>query len=149
MAVDYKELLRRPADSLKKPPLKPSGTYLGVVKEYRFDMSKEKKTPYVRFTFNNLSPGPDVEASQLVDPEDGSSIDLSRWSPHKDFFLTDDSIYRLKDFLTSLGIPSQGRMLDEMLPESRGMAVAIQVTQETTKDEKARLFNSIGDVTGQ
>lgn len=145
MAIDYKSLLSRPAESIKKPPLKPAGTYSAIIKEYKFDLSREKKTPFVRFTLNNLQPGPDVDHDLLKD-EDGHSIDLSRWSPHKDFFLTEDSIYRLKDFLVSLHIPHEGRMLDEMLPEARGAAVAVPVQQATTQDGK--LINTIGDIIG-
>jgi len=147
MSIDYKSLLSRPADSVKKPPLKPSGTYFGIIKEHKFDVTREKKTPFVRFTFNNIMPGPDLSHDALRDAETGEMIDLTRWNPHKDFFLTDDALYRLKEFMVSVGVPHEGRMLDEMLPETRGMAVTLQVTQGTTTDGK--LFNNIGDVTGQ
>ena len=57
--------------------------------------------------------------SRELPDEDGNPIDFSKWTPARDFYLTDDAIYRLKDFLKSLGIPTDGRSFMETIPRPR------------------------------
>ena len=150
MAVNFKELLSRPVDSAKKPPTKPAGTYTGTIASHKFDESMKQKTPYVRFTFNNIQPGEDILNSdpRLVQDEDGNPIDFSKWSPYKDFYLTEDALYRLKEFLQSLGIDTAGRMFNDILPETKGMPVILTAVV-TSSDDATRMYTNIGDVKGQ
>src|SRR5215831_16229366 len=121
MSVNFKDLLSRPVDSAKKPPTKPPGTYYGVISSYKFAESQKQKTPYVRFTFNNIQPGEDLLAGdqRALQDDEGNPIDFSKWTPYKDYFLTDDALYRLKEFLQSLGVETAGRSFDETIPEAK------------------------------
>jgi hypothetical protein len=144
MSVNFNDLLSRPVDSAKKPPTKPAGTYSATIQGYKFDVSPKQKTPFVRFTLNNLSPGEDIPPENCRD-EDGNPIDFSKWTPTRDFYLTDDAIYRLKDLLQSLGIPTDGRSFGETIPETKGMPVMIQVVHATSEDGKS-IYANVRDI---
>lgn len=147
MAVNFNALLSKPADEVKRPVAKPAGTYLGTVKEYKFEESRQKKTPYCRFVVQNIMPGEDVDQAALQGTPESGPIDLSKWNPHRDFYLTDDSLYRLKDFLESCKIDTKGRTFGEMVPEVKGKSVMLTVTQRPSEDG-TQLFNDITDMKG-
>lgn len=140
MAVDFKKILSKPADKVERPKALPAGTYFGNIDKYTFDESKQKKTPYIRFFVKVASPGPDVDAASL------EGIDLSKKQLQKDFYLTDESLYRLTDFLAALGINITGRSIDECVPETKGMSVQVAVTQRAGGDEGKDIFNDIGSI---
>jgi|SRR5215471_13022832 len=148
MAVNFKELLDRPVDSAKKPPTKPPGTYRGIIASFKFDESKQQRTPFVRFTINNVQPGDDILANpkNLLDDE-GEQINFSKWIPYKDFYLTDDALYRLKEFMHSLGIDTAGRSFNETLPEVTGMPVLFHGVTSTSDDGK-NVYTNVADITG-
>lgn len=148
MAVNFKELLSRPVESAERPPVKPAGTYHGVIKEYKFDESRDKKTPFVRFVFSSLTPGADIHPSQLVNPKTGDQIDLSKWAPYKDFYLTEDALYRLREFLQSLGIPIAGRQFDETIPESKGMPVILSAVLNQSQKDNSEMYTNIDKAIG-
>lgn len=141
MAVDYASLLSVPLDQIKRPPAKPAGTYIGVIESYKFDVSRQKKTPFVSFTISQLTPGPDVDQTLL------EGIDLSKWKPSKDFYLTEDALWRLKEFIESFpDIDSTGRQLNEILPELKGQMVQLEITQKPSDDGEF-MRNEYGNMT--
>lgn len=143
--VDFSNLLSQPMDNIKKPPVKPAGTYHATIAEHKFGKSAKKGTPFVQFDFTGVQPGEDVDPEQLKD-EDGAPIDLSKWKPNIQFYLTTDSAFRLKDFIESLKIPSKGRSLNETIPETRGLPVLLTVSMKATETGEA-FFNRVEGVT--
>lgn len=129
MAVDFGQLLNVPADDIKAPPTLPAGLYRGFVKSTDFGTSKNKGTPYVRF---NLA---FTEATEGVDQDALTEVDLSKVTKTFDFFITEDARYRLKDFLVGLGIQSAGRQLSEMVPEAVGENVLINIVHDLNRDD--------------
>jgi len=149
MATNFSHLLDKPVDSVKRPPVKPSGTYFANIEGYKFDISKVEKTNFVRFTFNNVQPGPDIHPDQLRD-SDGDLIDFSKWKPWRDFYLTDLALYRLSEFLVGLGIPVAGRSFNETIPETKGLPVILQIVQTpSNKPGDDSIYNNVTDVKGQ
>ena len=138
----FRSLLAKPMDEVKRPPTWPAGTYHGIVKSQEFGTSKLKKTPYARYHLGILSAGEDI------DPDSLEGIDLSKRDLTKDYYLTEDSIYRIKEFLESCGVNTTGRALGECIPEALHSRVLITVTQSTTDDGKG-MRNEIGDVVGE
>lgn len=130
--VDFKALLSRPVASAERPKPKAAGTYSGIIESFRFDTSAQKKTPYVRFTLTNLSPGPDVSQADL----DAAGADLSRWKPTIDFYLTEDALYRLREVIENCVPNSSGRSFNETVPEMKGKAVLITVQNENYEDKQ-------------
>lgn len=135
--VDFSSLLKKPAGEAKKPPVLPAGDYPGVVKSYELGDQNKNKTPYVRFMLG-LTAFPDS-----VDEAEREGIDLSKRQQRRDFFFTDDALWRLDEFLRGLGIQSNGRGYDEVLPEVVGQQVLIEV-QQGLNQQTNEIFNQVG-----
>lgn len=140
--TDFRALLSKPADSIERPKALPAGTFLGAVTKYEYGKSREKKTPYVRYTIQLHGAGPDV------DPDDVTEVDFSKKTLKKDYYLTDDAEYRVKELWESCGIDGTGRSLGEILPDIVGCSVMMDVTQRNSEDGKD-VFNDVGTVRGQ
>lgn len=141
MTVNFKELLSVPVDSVKAPEALPEGHYTGRLRQYEFLESSKKKTPFVRFTITLDSANEDVDAAALAD------VDLSKKQLRADYYLTPDSLFRLKNLLESLKINIAGRSFDEALPETQNMIVVVEVTRRPNDDGSA-FFNDVKDIAG-
>ena len=131
--ANFDQLLNKPLDEVKRPPAMPPGTYFATVHMYEPTESMEKKTPGVKFTFNNLQPGPDIDPRDLVDA-DGTPINLATRQVSTTFWLTPDSEYRLKDFVESLGVNTKGRTWASVLPDTMQQAVILDIIQRPNKN---------------
>lgn len=145
-SVNFQELLKKPVTSAVKPPTKPAGTYMATIMAFNFDESSKKKTPYVRFQLGNVQPGPDINPDDLVSAA-GEPIDLSKWKPGRDYYLTDDAYYRLRELIQSCGIAVEGRDFSETIPELRGKQVQMTVIQKPS-DNGEELYNEVTDLAG-
>lgn len=144
--VDFSNLLDQNVGDVKRPPKKPPGTYHGTIGEYKFDKSSQKQTPFVRFTINNVTPGEDVDPSLLVDDE-GKPIELNKWRPTVDFFITPDALWRLTEFMEGFKLQNTaGRKINEQLPELRGLPVTFTVVLKPTQDN-SDFFNQVSSIT--
>lgn len=139
--VDFAHLLSKRLDDVEKPKPWPAGTYFGRVNAYKVDESREKKTPFIRMEVGIEGPSDDIPA------EDVAGIDFGKRKFNKDFFLTPDADWRLKEFITSCGIPTQGRNFNETLPETIGQPVIVQMVQTPSRDG-TDIYNNIGDMKG-
>jgi hypothetical protein len=146
MSVDFSALLSEKLDDVKRPPVKPPGTYHAVIADYKMDVT-QKGVPFIQFSFSGLQPGEDIDESQLV--VDGERIDLTKWKPStrglSNFYVTAEAKFRLKEFLEELGINTSGRTFNETLPECKGMPVKLRVSMQATQDGKG-FFNQIDGV---
>lgn len=140
MSTNFDSLLSIPSDDIKRPPVKPAGTYHAVIAGHVFGESSQKKTPYCRFSFSNMQPGEDIDQDSMKG-EDGSPLDLSTWKPStsglSDFYLTKDALFRLKEFLDDLKIPGGARPLSERIPETRNLPVIVTISMTPTQDGKS------------
>jgi len=141
MAVDFSNLLTKPVDTIERPPVLPAGHYFGSVAKYEFGESSQKKTPYLRVHVQLHSPDADI------DPESIAKIDLSKRTLRSDFFLTEDALYRLKDFLISCEVKTEGRTLNEVIPEIINAQVKAQVTITPSQDG-SDFYNNIKTLSG-
>lgn len=138
---DFKSLLSKPVDSIERPKAWPPGTYFGMVKGYELTESRQKKTPGVQFNFTITSAGEDISA------EDLDGIELGKRPFRTTFYLTLDSEYRLKEFIASCGIPTEGRTFAELLPECQGREVVLDIQQRPSEDG-TEIFNDVKSVKG-
>ena len=126
--VDFAALLNKPTESAVKPPPLPAGDYLWGVTKYTFGESDKKKTPYVEFNLQCL------QASPEIDPVGLQGIDLTKRTRDLTFYLTDDALWRLRDFLEkSLVINGQGRTFMACLPEAVGKQFIGTVDQQPSQ----------------
>ncbi len=117
--VNFENLLSQPTDEVEKPKPLPAGTYQFAIVEHIFDTSSKKGTPYVRFMLSPIAAGEDVDEDLLAG--------VNNWQAKKmkfDCFLTEDAIWRLKDFLENAGINTSGRTFAECVPEAMGAFVS-------------------------
>lgn len=137
---NFADLLNKPSGQAKKPPVLDAGDYPGVIKGHEMGESSQKKTPYVRFNLGLIG-WPEGAEAQIK--EDGTPIDLAGKSLRRDFFLTDDALWRLDQFLRDeLGLELEGRSYAEVLPETTGSQVLIEVRQGMNQQTND-LFNEV------
>ena len=143
MAVDFAKLLSKPLNDVKKPPAWPAGTYLGHVARFEFGDDNQNKTPYARFHIKVTAAGPGLEASEL------EGIDLTKGREfRKDFYMTEEADWRLKEFIESCGVPTTGRTFGETVPECANAQVQIEIIQQNSKRNAEELVNFAGEVKG-
>lgn len=143
MAVDFAKLLSKPLDDVKKPPAWPAGTYLGTISKFEFGDNNKNNTPYARFTVKVTAAGPGLEASEL------EGIDLTKGREfRKDFYLTEDADWRLKEFIESVGVSTTGRTFAETVPECANAQVQLEIVQQNSTRNAEELVNFAGEMKG-
>lgn len=139
--ANFQHLLSTPVDSVEKPKPLPTGTYQGLIKSFEFlEAKNDKKTPYVRFMLAFHTPGADIDTDEL-----GKALGekkLGDITKSKDFYLTPDAMWRLKDLIVALGIDTAGRGFDSTIPECVNQPVLIEVGQRNSPNGE-EIFNDI------
>ena len=125
--ADFSALLKRPAGMAKKPEALPQDTYPGVIKSFEIGDANVNKTPYVR-VHCGFTGWPDSGQ-----PEDFEGVDINKRQLRRDFFLTDEAMWRLDELIRSCGISAEGREYEEVLPELVGQQVLLGVSQYLNK----------------
>lgn len=151
MAVDFGAMLKKKIDDTKRPEAKPAGTYQGVINSFKFGESAQKKTPYLQLVVNNVQPGDDVDRDQLSSYRENFPGVIEKWQVTYEFYLTDDALFMLKEFLQSMGIDTTGRSYDETIPELRNRPVQFSVVVEPYEARdtgEMRMRNSIKNISG-
>lgn len=139
MAPNFASLLNKPADDVKRPVTLPDGTYFAVVKSHELGESAQKKTPYVRYHLEVTEADPDT---------DTEGVEIQGKKMRADFYITDESTYRLTDFIASCGVETAGRSLGEVIPQVIGQTVMIDVTRRPNERDPEQYFNEIRKITG-
>jgi len=137
--VDFKSLLNRPTDTIEKPKPLPEGQYYGLIAAHTLKESKEKHTPYVAYAIK-LS-----HAHESVDTDLLGEIDVSKKQFSKNYFLTEDAMYRLVEFAQSFGEDTDGKTLADVIVMPLQKMVIVTVTQRNSADG-TEIYNDIGDV---
>jgi len=151
---DFSLLLKKPAGEAKRPPPLPMGDYTAIVRGFELGDQNRNKTPYVRFP-TTLQDWPKDSSDEwtVVDGEGNAflankaDVDLSKRSMRKDFYLTEDSLWRLDEFIRSCGINPNGRTYEEIFPEIVGQPVLVEV-QQYLNQQTNETGNTIGKMVG-
>lgn len=146
MAANFNHLLNKKMDEVERPALLPVGTYEGVIKGSEFGEARnEDKSPICTFQIQITGTTEDIDPEDLVDSK-GKPIDPAGRRFRRDFFLTEDSLWKLKEFLESCGISTDGRSFGEAIPEAKNAPVL--VTLNTAESKGGDTFNNIQRLTG-
>lgn len=137
--VDFSKLLAKKTSEVKRPPTLPAGLYPGVIKGYKFGESAKKKTPFVQFQVA-LTGWPE-ETDDEDRFHDGKPIDLSKKNMGSDFYLSDEALFILSEFLTAL-FPGDERGMEELVPAAVGSYVLADVSNRLN-EERGDFFNRI------
>lgn len=132
---DFNALLDADPTQFERPPLIPEGDFLGMVKSRKFDKSAQKKTPFVRFDYSLLAPMASVPAEAL------EGIDLAKTKPHDEFYLTEDAMFRLREFfeLVDAVMPSTRESIDACV----GKQVVITFGHSPSQRDPSRMYAEI------
>lgn len=117
MTVNFNEILSKPAESAERPPVCPNGSYIMGVEKYETGESAQKKTPFIRFHLKPSQPMEDVDAEAFA--AFGGTEKLAKVKFTKDFYLTDDALWRLRDFLENVVKVdlTNGRSFNDAIPD--------------------------------
>lgn len=136
--VDFTNLLEKKVDDVEAPALLPQGSYLMTIAQYHTGESAQKKTPYVEF---------DLKISAPVEVEDQEALskvkNLQDKTLKAQFYLSEDSLFRLKDFLTKTGLPVEGRSFNEILSEIAGAQVTGIVSHRVNPNNSEQIFAEV------
>ena len=137
---NFSELLKKPAFEAKKPEALVAGDYPGIITSKELGTSQQKNTPYVRYfvQLTEWPEGPD---------EADKTVDLSKRKLRRDFYFTDDALFRLDEFLRSCKIDGAGKAYEDLLDEVIGASVIAQVKQYMNKTS-GEIQNEIGNLAG-
>lgn len=124
---DFTELLRKPAGEAKRPQALDVGDYQGVIRSHEVGDSNRNHTPYVRLGVT-LTAWPEGAT-----PMEG--VDLNKRQLRKDFFLTDESLWRLDEFIKSCGVNAIGKRYEDVLPALVGQPVKVEVRHYRSQDD--------------
>lgn len=127
--VDFTSLLSKSASDVEKPEPIPAGAYDMAIVGFTTGESAQKKTPYVEIEHKIISPREDVDMeayAKVKNPQDRSL--------KTQFYITEDSLFRLKDYLEKAGFETQGRQFLEMLNEIAGHQIVGIVTHRMSQD---------------
>ncbi len=140
MAVDFSVLMNKPVEEAERPKAAPAGTYLAGIVSHEFGTSTKKGTPYCRFNFQLLAAQDDVDAEALE--EAGGVEFMNKKRMRYEFYLTDDAMYRLREFLEeALELNCSGRNFDEVVPETANMQVLVTIGHTLSDDGKETYAN--------
>lgn len=137
--VDFAALLNKKTEDATRPPPLPAGDYMLQVGKFQFGESDKKKTPYVEFEINILSPGADI------DPVGLQGIDLTKRKLRLTYYLTDEALWRFRKFLEeTLVINGTGRTFNQCMPETVGKTFVGTISQAPSqKPNDDSIYNEI------
>lgn len=136
-APDFRALLAKPLDDVKRPPPPPAGTYYGILGKFKYQASRwvneetGEADGQVRFAITNVEPGDDVRAQ----PELLEGADLAKRQFGVDLPISGGNEYVTKTLLEALGISCTGRGWGEVIPEAPGHAVMFEVQHRPNKND--------------
>lgn len=142
MGTDFSSIAKSAAGKAKKPPTLPPGVFQGPIKKFEWGDANKNKTPYVRLFVGFTSWPEDLgdtweefdNETQTSSTVNKSDVDLATRQMSRDFYMTEDSRYRMDELLRSFGIDcgsdDNPRTYEETLPELIGQMANIEVVQQ-------------------
>lgn len=144
---NFAGILYRQAGDVERPKPLPIGPYIWKVKGLpEYGESNTKKTPYVEFTCIPLQATDevDVEALEEALTRKSGKKQLADMVQKLTFYLTEDALWRLKEFLKdTLGIEEGDKTLAAMIDEAPNCEFIGEIRHTPTKDGKG-VFANIG-----
>lgn len=131
---NMESILDAAPSEVEYPPVMPHGTYLTVVKGMpEHGKSAKKQTPFVKFTLGFMQAQDDVDAEELKEVLGNNK--LSDKTIKHTIYTTEDSIYRLDEFIQHCGVELDGeKSRRQMLEETPGCQVLVTIGHEPSED---------------
>ncbi len=122
--IDFTQLLDSRVDKAERPKPLPVGTYLLRITALPQQVSsRDKGTPGMTYIYKVIEAGGDVDQDQLAE------IDLTKKQIKDTFWITEDAMFRFREFLEKLGLNVEERSFTECLPETPNREIKAYITQ--------------------
>ncbi len=126
---NFGALLDKPASDVERPKPLPQGSYHCIVKGLpRFDKSSKKFTEFVEFTLQPTAAGEDVDEEDLA-----VMGGIANKTIRATYYITEDALWRLKDFLSHCGIEEDGS-LRNMIDQTPNCEVIAFIKHRASED---------------
>ena len=137
--VDFSSILNVKASEVEAPAQFPVGSYTMTVVGNAMGTSEKKNTPYIEFELKVVCPMEDVDQAEYAKVKDPQTRSLKT-----KFFLTPDSLFRLKQFAEACGADvASERTMAEIIPELTGAEVIGIIKKELAQDGSGREFTRL------
>jgi len=143
--VNLAALLNTDAGQAKRPVPFNDGTYFGIIKSQEFTESKTKKTPGVQYNIELTHAADDTDLTGQ--DEEGNDVQLNPAGKvfRTTFWVSENSLFMLKDFIKSFGIEVEGRSFAELVPQVVGQPVMVDLTKSPRTSGEG-FYNDIAKV---
>lgn len=141
--ANFQDILNRPSEEIKPPPVIPMGSYHTIVMGLpEQGQSSKKKTDFLKFTHKIIAPLDDVDPDAIAEFQaDGET--LVGQEIENTFYITDKSANMLKEFILNCGVDLTGKSMAEGLDEVPNAEVIVHMKHEASEDGK-RVFSKVG-----
>lgn len=135
-APNIAALLDRAPTDVERPKPLPAGSYHCIIKGLpEHGKSSKKQTPFVKFNLQPTSAMEDVDEEALADwmkRPDGTSRTLADAIIDGTFYVTEGSLFMLKDFLEHT--KAEGETLRTQIEQAQNSEVIAYIKHEPTQD---------------
>jgi hypothetical protein len=135
--TDFRALLTKPIKEIEEPQPLPPGTYTARIGQSKFgDTKGENATPFVEFPLSILTAGDDVDTEALENW--GNREKLARTKQKITFYLTEDSLFRLANFIKNTCEISEDEAdnLNDGIPLTLNKVISIHISHGVSKKTK-------------
>lgn len=141
------DILQAKPTGVSRPKPLPAGTYMWITKGIpERGKSAKKGTDFVQFMLSPNAHGDDVDPEALKEAltkASGEITPLVDKTQRHTFYITENSIWRLEQFLQHLGFELDGKMsMDQMIAESGNRQVLGRI-KHTTSDDGESVYAEI------
>lgn len=144
---NFGAILDRPSAEVERPKALPVGSYVALIQgQPRYGESSKKKTEQVEFDLKLLQAMDDVDEDDLREAltrKDGSTKTLGDIKMKVTYYLTEDALWRLKDFLNHAQVEEGDLSLRQRITEAPGHQVGIVIKHDPSDDGES-VFAKVG-----
>lgn len=137
---NFSSILKTAPSAVERPKPMPQGTYICMVQGLpRFDKSSKKQTEFVEFTLKLLSAGEDVDQEELA-----ALGGIGDKTIKATYYLTENALWRLKDFLAHCGMDIEAyESFEAAIEDTPSKQVGVFITHEASQDGES-VFARVG-----
>lgn len=135
--ANFQDILSKPSASIEAPKALPVGTYLCIVDgQPEFAKIGKNQTDCINFSLKPVQAQGDVDQTQLQAAlnVNGAISALADKKIRHRLFVTEDSVWRLKQFLDNCGVEEGSKSLGERIPEVMGKQVLVTMGHRASED---------------
>lgn len=142
-------ILDRKPTQIERPKVLPAGSYITVVQGMpRQDKSAKKQTPFYEYTCKYLQAMDDVDQDDLdaaLSRADGTKRVLGEMTVKLTYYLTEDAIWRLKQFLEHCGLNEDDfESIRHMAESAGGCQVVVKLRHKPSDDGESMYAEVFG-----